>query len=240
MSQTTRITAMKQTGPGLQQVVSVDLPGRLPVGYVFITGATVDHNTVVVNGRTYEFVTTLATAAAGSVEVDIVADQTADYAAAAFVTAVNADAGRSVDALGWNGNADGGAGVTLVGHAEGLNNLTLVETLANGTVSAALTTGATTPTPTGIVAGTYAVTAANVTALAGAAGNEVPIAAFATNRPPTLVSVMCLTSAGAIKAITAAVFTLRRVNQGVYALLVEDGAAILADTNSILFILTIG
>jgi hypothetical protein len=206
--------------------------GRAPVGYVYFTGVAADADTVTINSRVYEFDDDASTT--GDVDVDITGDATADAACTALAAAINADESRDVDAVVWAGNDDTSAGVTLIGTAAGSTNFTLAKSATNGVVSAANLTGAAVAAQKTLWAGTYTVTAADVTALALGGGDEVAIAGITSTSAPTLVSALCLQS-GAVVALTGVIFKFTQANSNLYALIVEDGSAALTAGDVISF-----
>ncbi len=208
---------------------------RSAVGYFYLTGAAADTETVVIQGRTYEFDTNAAIT--GDVTVDITADQTADAAITALVAAINADGTRTVDAIAWAGNSDVSSGCSFIHATGGAVNPTLVETCGNGTVSAAACVGAAALANRDLWAFSYTVTAQDVTTLALAAGNSVIIAGFPTTVAPTLAGLVCRTAAGVVKSLATVQFVLAQVNANFIALTVDDGAAVLATGDVIGFTL---
>ena len=233
--------ASRSTGTGRKHYVEAVLQGRAAVGYYYTTGVVADTNIVTIGTRVYEFDTAAAPGAitAGRVRVDVnnPADVTADAAITALVTAINGDVLSPVDAIAWIDNSDVTAGCTLVARTEDNLNHALAQATANGVVSGATLQGGAVPAAHGIGGGTYGVTAADVTALALAAGNEVVIGALTTTRQPTITSLLCQTAAGVVKALATVTFTVRQVNGNFWALTVEDGAAVLANGDIIAFTL---
>ena len=240
MSDTTTLEgASRSTGAGRKAYVTTKFYGRAAVGYIWTPGNAVDAEFITIGARVYEFDTAAAPGAitAGRVRIDVNADVTPDYAVAALVAAINGDADRVVDALAWVGNTDVSSGCTLVARTEDNINHALAEATTNFVVSAATLQGGAVPSASGLGGGTYGVTAADVTALALAAGNEVVIGAITTVNQPTITSLLCQTAAGVVKALATVTFTVRQVNGNFWALTVEDGAAVLANGDVIAFTL---
>jgi hypothetical protein len=211
--------------------------GRVCVGYFYLTASAADTETVTINSRVYEFDTDSTTT--GDVDVDINADQTADAACTALVTAVNADAARVVDAVAMAGNHDGNAGVMLVAKAVGATNYTLATTAGNGVVSAAALTGAKAVADTLLYPFTYTVTAADVTLLADANADSVAVAGFASTTEPTLNSLVITTSGGWTVPVVTTVFTWLQANSNFWILVVDDSAATLTAGDVIAGIATV-
>lgn len=118
--------------------------GRVGTQHFYLTGVVADAQTVTFGTRIYEFDTTADPGAivAGRVRVAVVADQTADAAITALVTAMNADASREGDAAAWAGNSDTTSGAHFVEKSLTGVNPALATTCVNGVVGAAATTGA--------------------------------------------------------------------------------------------------
>jgi hypothetical protein len=210
--------------------------GRTCVGYFELTGAVADTETVVINGRTYEFDT--GGAITGDVLVNVTADQTADAAITALVAAINADALRTVNSVAWVGNTDVSSGCSFVGIGPVAGvNVTLVETCGNGAVGGTPAVGGVNDQDRDAFFGQYAVTAADVVTLALAAGNSVPIAGLPTTVAPTLCGLVCRTAAGVVKSLATVAFTLVQANANFFILTVDDGAAVLANGDLIGFYL---
>lgn len=162
--------------------------GQSGVGYIRFTGAVADGDQVGINARIYEFDTAVPPGAvnAGSIRVDVSAGAGAAAAAAALTAAINADAGRAVNAVVVGGNAV--AVTAIVVTAAGNYALTNPVDL-NGTIglSAAAMTGAAPPTPQRRLSRSYVLTATDVTALAAGLGtNEIVIGAFASATQPQI------------------------------------------------------
>ncbi len=211
--------------------------GRTCAGYFYLTGVVADTQTVVVQGRTYEFDTNAAIT--GDVLVDVTADQTADAAITALVAAINADAARPADAVAWAGNSDVSAGCSFTTLAVGGVNVTLVETCVNGLVGATPAVGARNIADRDLIWGQYTITAQDVTTLALAGGNSVPIGGLPTTAAAILVGLTVHTAAGAMKSPATLVFTQQQANVNYLMLTVEDGAAVLADGDRINFALIV-
>lgn len=212
--------------------------GRAPVGYLYLTSTVSDAETVTINSRVYEFKTSGA-AGAGHVKVDVSGGVTADAAITALVAAINADAGRSVDAIAWTGNSGTTAGCSFVAIAATATNYTLATTAAAGVVSAAAFVGAAVPVSRDIFAYQYAVTAADVTTLARTGGHEVVVAGITATSAPVLTGLVARTSAGVVKDLATLAVTLRQVNTNFYALTVTDPSALLASGDLLGFTLTL-
>lgn len=203
--------------------------GRACIGYVYCTGAAADTELVTINGRTYEFDTD--STSTGDVAVDISGDATADAAMTALAAAINGDGSAVVEAKVMVGNADTGAGVYLVANTAQATNYTLTTDITNGgTASAATLAGAAAVAQRDFWFDEYTVTAADVTLLALAAANEIPIAAVTSTTQPKLCGLTVRTSAGAFKAYEVATTTAiwNQVNSNFWVLVVNDGAALLA------------
>ena len=212
--------------------------GRGCVGYFYLTGVAADTETVVIDGRTYEF-DTAPTSITGDVMVDINADQSADAACTALVAALNADGTRVVDGVVMAGNGNANAGVMFVPIAAGATNYTLVTTCGNGVVSAATLTDAAALTNRDIMAGEYGVTAADVTQLALTEGNSIAIAGFPSTTQPTLTGFTIRTAAGAFKSPASLEATMLQANANFWIVAIDDGGAILANGDLIGFTLTV-
>lgn len=207
--------------------------GRTCAGYFELTGVVADTQTVTINGRVYEYDTNAAIT--GDILVDVTADQTADAAITALVAAVNADAARTVNAVAWVGNTDVSSGCSFIGIIVSGLNVTLAETCANGAVGATPAVGARNIGERDVFWGTYAVTAADVTTWALAAGNSIPIAGLPTTVAPLLVGLVCTTAAGAVKSLATVAFTMVQANAQYFVLTVDDPGAVLAATDVINF-----
>jgi hypothetical protein len=211
--------------------------GQPGVGYFALTGAVADTQTVTIGTRVYEFETG-GGVTPGNVAVDVTADQTADAACAALAAAVMADISREADVEVWAGNSDVTAGITIITLAAGAANLALAETCANGYVSGANTVAYEAAIRKDLYSGRRTITALDVTTLAGAGGNEIVIGGVRSTTAPLLVSVTCQEAGGAMMALATVVFRWQQIAAGYYALLCEDGGAVLADTDVIMWIAT--
>lgn len=206
--------------------------GRLPIGYFYLTAAVSDTETVTINGRSYEFDND--STSTGDVAVDVTGDLTADNACTALAAAINADGSATVEAVVMAGNADTNAGVMLVGTAASASNQTLATDCAAGVVSAANTTNAAALTNRDLFFQEYAVTTADVTQLATTGGNSIIVAGVPTTTAPTLLNVFVRTSAGACKPLVATLsFIVLQVNSNFYCVTCDDGAATLANGDTI-------
>lgn len=201
--------------------------GECDVGYFYFDGVGVVQKSVVIDGRDYE--ADGGAGITGDVLVDITADQTADATCTAYVTAINADSLRTVDAVAMAGNADTNAGVMLIARSPG-KEITLTTDQTNGVVSAAALTGAKTTTSQNLMPFTYTVTAADVTQLATTGGNAIAICGIPATSAPVLQSLTVLGSAGAwVVPVATVVAAFTQVNSNYYVLHVDDGAATLSE-----------
>lgn len=205
--------------------------GRACVGYFYLTGVASDTETVTINSRVYEFDTNASIT--GNVTVDISGDATADAACTALAAAINGDSSRVVDAVVWNGNNDTTAGVTLIAKTAQATNYTLAKSAANGTVSAATLVGAAAIANRDEWAFSYTVTAADVTALARSGGNEVVIAGLTSTSSPTVSGFLIRDSSSDVICPVSVRVKVTQANSNFYAVIVEDGNAILAATDVI-------
>ena len=97
--------SVAMTNAGLTSLTAgVENIGQGCVGYFYLTGVAANAETLVINGRTYEFTT--GGGIVGDVAADITADQTADNACTVLAAAINGDGTRVVDAVVMAGNAD--------------------------------------------------------------------------------------------------------------------------------------
>jgi len=229
----TAVTNAKMLALGTTRAFGARDLGLTCVGYFELTGVVADTQTVVINGRTYEYDTNAAIT--GDILVDVTADQTADAAITALVAAVNADAARTVNAVAWVGNTDVSAGCSFIGIAVNGTNVTLVETCVNGVVGGTPAVGARNIGDRDVFWGGYTVTAADVTTWALAAGNSVPIAGVPTTVAPLLVGLECFTAAGVVKSMATVAFTWVQANAQYFVLTVDDPGAVLAATDVINF-----
>jgi hypothetical protein len=149
-----------------------------------------------------------------------------------------ADISREADVEVWAGNSDVTAGITIITLAAGAANLALAETCANGYVSGANTVAYEAAIRKDLYSGRRTITALDVTTLAGAGGNEIVIGGVRSTTAPLLVSVTCQEAGGAMMALATVVFRWQQIAAGYYALLCEDGGAVLADTDVIMWIAT--
>ena len=161
---------------------------------------------------------------------------TAAECAAALVTAINADASRSVDA--YNGGTDT---VELVAKTAGATNFTLAETLGNGVVSAAAMTDAAIAAYRNEYSIEYTVTAADVTVSTDTNGT-ILVAGIPSTTAPAVWMVQVRSSAGALKAVANCLFVWRQLNTNFYGLELKEsqnGATNLAtnDTISVLVVI---
>jgi hypothetical protein len=201
--------------------------GGPPVAYFYLTGVAADAESVVINSRDYEFDT--GGGITGDVTVNITADQTADAACTALASAINGDGSRDMDAVVMVDNADGNAGIMLVGKAVGSTNFTITTDAVNGIVSAATCQGAAAVANVVPHYKTYTVTAADVTLLADGDADSVVVAGFASTTQPTLRSVFVVDGSGVVQNIDGCAFTWLQANSNYYILAVDDAAADLAN-----------
>lgn len=171
----------------------------------------------------------------GDVAVGLVADLTADAAAAALAADIDDDVATvGVNAETMAGNDDNSSGVLLVTDDVMGTDFALAETLANGTVSAATMSGSTVPTDRTIYQNTYTVTAADVTQFAQAAGaNEVIIGAVPGTTAPRLLNLIAYTAAGVILSPNTLTFRWEQISTGFFGLVLEDTGAVLSNTDVI-------
>jgi hypothetical protein len=248
MSKAQSLTSAHSTGANRQKWGTVALNGRAAVGYIYTAGNAINAETITMTGfsatgaavtRIYEFDTAAApgSVVAGNVRIDVNADQTPDYACAALAAAINGDADRLVEALVWVGNTDVSSGILLVSRNEDDYLPTLVEATTNFVVSAAAMVGANVGYVHGLWFGQYLVTAADVTALALAAGNEVVIGGVVTAAAqPVLAAVTCMVGGVTVKDLATVTFTVRNVIGQHYVIVADDGAAVLAAGDVLTFL----
>lgn len=189
------------------------------VGYLRFSGVSSDAETVTVQGRVYEFDTGGAVAP-GSVLVDISGGASAAQSVAAFVAAVNADSGASVEAL-----ADSaGTSAILIGKAA-TTAFTLATTCANGVVSGAAMADGRAQADRYFSFSQHPLTAADITALA--AGNEVPVCGMDDpGSTPVLRYVQVMSSAGSFYSMAGLTARVARINANNYAILLSDPLAL--------------
>lgn len=219
--------------------------GSPAVGYLRLTGAVADGETLVINGRTYEFDTAADPGAvgAGSVRVNVSAgDVTADAAVVALVAAISGDASAVVDARPAVNNADANSVCQLIERpgTTGIplgTNYTLVTTCVNGTVSGAAMVQAVLAADQFHTSGQYLVTAADVTewtaAGGGAASHFIGALAVDGATQPIITSILVQDTNGVIKSPATIRVAPIRVNTNWWGILCFDAGAVMANTDSI-------
>lgn len=204
------------------------------VGMLYISGVSANLETVVIDGRTYEFTDG---ALIGDVQINVPNGSNAAVSAAGVVAAVNGDALATVEAL-----VIGGDVVAFVGIVPGVAALTLVETMVNGIVNTGATmVGGVAESRLALVPGAYAVEASDVTALAAVLGtSEVVLGAFPSTTMPRLLSYHCR-RAGVDLSLADARLRMAQLAGGTnfWALIYREpaGGALLAAADEITFVL---
>jgi hypothetical protein len=208
---------------------NTNIPGYLDVGgvgvgsFYFSANDTAEGDTLTLGAQTYTF----RAAPVLGTDIDMSGSGAAPWTAAASITQavakINANASREFDALDMGGNVMGVVEKSLTG----VNPATSASN-ASVKVSAAASVGAATPTNKFRITGTYTVTVNDVTALAGAATDEIVIAAFPSVGQPSWFNIMVQTSTGACKSLATLTLTLAQFNANFWGLKLNDSAAVLA------------
>lgn len=211
----------------------------VPVGYFYLTGVAADEEILTLGNIVHEFDDD-ATYTAGRVQVDISGDATADASITALVAAANAAAARKFDLVAMAGNSDTTAGCAILGKYKSMANQTISTDVTNGVVSAATSTGAkTTPAAPTLWTGTYTATAADVTMWARTGSNEVPIAGITTTGTPKIIHVSLSDANGVLASEATVAAKLTQANGNFYALLIEDGGAVISATDVLSYVVTL-
>ena len=143
-------------------------------------------------------------------------------------------------AVVWANNDDTSAGVSLVAlDVTTATNYTLATTAGNGVINAATFTGAAAAASWDVLVGQYVLTTADITLLALAGGDSLPIAGFASVTPPSIISLMDRTAAGAIVSMATVVVSLNQADSNYWILTIDDPSTVLTDTDIISFVLAV-
>ena len=170
----------------------------------------------------------------GDVLVGLVADLTADAAAAALTADINGDTSRTVraaeDVTGGNDNI--ASTVMFLEDTVGGSNMAISETCGNGVVSAASLQGASLPIARKLLMGLYIVTAADVTTFA--AGRAIIIGGLPVTASPTTGSAQVFTpSTGSRVAIEG--FAPVQLDSNFWAMWLFDTGAALSAADIVYF-----
>jgi hypothetical protein len=206
--------------------VSVD-QGGAGVGWIRFAGQPLADDTVTINGRIYAFDPT-----GGVYDVAVVIGVAVTNTIDNLLAAINADLNTRCAAF-----KGAGAVVCMIQSTDvGTNsNFALAESTAGVrmVVSAAAAVGGVANNDVAKLRyGKYIVTAADVAALA--IPGEIPIMTFPAITPPTVASVLVVTTAGAFVPLVATIDLIwRQFNAGFWTLCVQDGAATLTAADEI-------
>ena len=214
--------------------------GRPCVGYVRFTGAgTVDGNTITINGRVYEFDT--GGVITGDVLVDISGGGSAAQSATAFLLALNADTGRSVNGANMLGTTEG---VFLVDAANPLvgANYTLAVSGANLTRSGAALTGGSAPASRLATALSHTITADEITFRnLSPTDNLWPLGAIGSASTPMVVGVLVRDSGGSLYSNANLTVTVTQSNPatGYWEVVLGDPDSILSANDVVTLIVAV-
>lgn len=209
-------------------------PATPRVGYVYISGVTANTETIVINGRTYEFTDG---ALVGDVQINVPNGSNAAVSITGAVAAINGDAARTVEAIDLGGDVMG-----LIGRTPGAAALTLAETMGNGAVSAAVMTGGAADAYAGRVFGEYTVTAQDVTTLASGLGTaQIGLFGFPSTTQPAIVNFQVRTATGVLRNMTDGIVVMRQINANQWMLCYVEpaGGALLVATDIVSFDLAV-
>jgi hypothetical protein len=224
------------TGPMLRDKPHYVVDGA-GVGWFYLTGNVAEGELVTIGSRVYGFTQLGVVPPGADVLVDVAAGLAPAIAIPALVAAVNGDASRVANLVTLGGNI---AGISSIA-TTATGNIALATNCANGTVRAATAIGGSTAQRRVSQTNVHAISAADVTALAGTLGtSEIVIAVLeGVATPPGVLAIQAYRRAGADPTFTldpinlaGSRFRLRRVSAAQWILTYSEpagGALLQAD-----------